>query len=62
MQHLHQSTWDHTILYADRSLEDKQLFNETTFAKIQKFERGGLLNYNIHTLFYGENLLTVALS
>jgi hypothetical protein len=25
MQNLHQSTWDHAILYADRSLEDEQL-------------------------------------
>jgi hypothetical protein len=24
-QHLHQSTWDHKILYADTSLEDEQL-------------------------------------
>jgi hypothetical protein len=25
MQNLHHSTWDHKILYADRSLEDEQL-------------------------------------
>jgi hypothetical protein len=25
MQNLHESTWDHTILYADRSLKDEQL-------------------------------------
>jgi hypothetical protein len=25
MQNLHQSTWDHNILYADRWLEDEQL-------------------------------------
>jgi hypothetical protein len=25
MQNLHQSTWDHTILYANKSLEDEQL-------------------------------------
>jgi hypothetical protein len=25
MQNLHQSTWDHKIVYADRSLENEQL-------------------------------------
>jgi hypothetical protein len=29
MQNLHQTTWDHNILYSDRSLEDEQLLRES---------------------------------
>jgi hypothetical protein len=35
-------------------------FNNTTFARIQKYEHGGRLDAKIHVLFYGDNSLTVA--
>jgi hypothetical protein len=59
MQNLHQSTWDNQILYAD-IFRRWTTFNETTFARIQKYERGGRLKVKINILlsnilFYGEN-------
>jgi hypothetical protein len=36
MQKLHQSPWDHEILYADRSLGDEQLLMRRLLRKIKK--------------------------
>jgi hypothetical protein len=61
MQNLHQSTWDHGILYVDRSSKEGQLL-ETIFVKNKKYERGGQLKFKLHILFCGENSWTVAVS
>jgi hypothetical protein len=55
MQNLHQSTWDHEILYADRFLKDEQTSNKTIFVKDKKYERGGRYKVTIHVLFDGDN-------
>jgi hypothetical protein len=60
MQNLHQSTWDHVILYTDRSSKD-ETFNKTIFVKNKKYEHGGRLNVKIYSLFCGDNSWTVAL-
>jgi hypothetical protein len=59
MQNLHQSTWDHEILYTDRSSKDEQLL--TIFVKNKKYEHGGRLSVKIHSLFCGDNSWTVHL-
>jgi hypothetical protein len=57
---LHQSTWDHNILYADISSDGEQrTFNKTTFTRNQKYEHGERLKVKIKILFYAENSLTV---
>jgi hypothetical protein len=55
MQNLHQSTWDHKILYADRYLEDEQLLIRSLLRESEKYEHSGRLNVKTHILFYGEN-------
>jgi hypothetical protein len=54
MQNLHQSTWDHETLYANRSSKDEQLLM-TIFVKNKKYEHGGRLNVKIHSLLCGDN-------
>jgi hypothetical protein len=61
MQNLHQSTWDHEILYSDRSSKDEQLLITPSLSKTKKYEHGGQLNVKIHSLFCGDNSSTVAL-
>jgi hypothetical protein len=61
MQNLHQSTWDHGIVYTDRSLKDEQLLITPLLSKTKKYEHGGRLNIKIHSLFCGDNSRTVAL-
>jgi hypothetical protein len=63
IQNLNQSTWDHGILYADRSSKDGdgQLLMRP-FCQKQKYERGGRLKVKIHILFYGDNSWTVAVN
>jgi hypothetical protein len=51
---LHQSAWNHEILYAD-NFKGYTTLSKTTFMKSLKNERGGPLNVEIHVLFYGEN-------
>jgi hypothetical protein len=55
MQNLHQSTWDHEILYTDRSSKDEQLLVRPFLSKAKKYEHGGRLNVKIHSLFCGDN-------
>jgi hypothetical protein len=55
MQNLHQSTWDHEILSADRSSEDEQPLMKPFFVKNKKYEHGGQLNVKIHSLLCGDN-------
>jgi hypothetical protein len=55
MQNLHQSTWDHEILYTDRSSKDEQLLIRQFLSKTKKYEHGGCLNVKIHSLFCGDN-------
>jgi hypothetical protein len=50
MQKLPQSSWDHEILYADRSSEDKQLWVKPLLQETKKYERDGRLKYKIHIL------------
>jgi hypothetical protein len=50
LQNLHQSTWDHKILYAERSSQTEQFLNKPTFAGIQKCEYGGRLKVKINVL------------
>jgi hypothetical protein len=60
MKNLHQSTWDHNILYADISSEGEQrTLNKATFARNQKYEHGERLKVKIKILFYAEKSLTV---
>jgi hypothetical protein len=54
MQDLHQSTWDHEILYTDRSSNDEQLLIGPFLSKTKKYEHGGRLNVKIHSFFYVE--------
>jgi hypothetical protein len=61
MQNLNQSTWDHEILYADRSSGDEKLLIRPFFPDTQKYEYGGWLKFKMYTLFYGHNSRTVAL-
>jgi hypothetical protein len=49
MQNLYQSTWDHEILYSDRSLKDETIF------VIKKYECGGQLKFKTHILFCRDN-------
>jgi hypothetical protein len=60
MQNLNQSTWDHGILYADRSSKDGQLLMRPFLWKTKKYERGGRLKAKVHILFYEDNSWTVA--
>jgi hypothetical protein len=55
MQNLHQSTWEHELLYTDRSSKDKQLSIRPFLSKIKKYEHGGRLNVKIRILFCGDN-------
>jgi hypothetical protein len=55
MQNLHQSTWDHEILYTDKSSKDEQLLIRPFLSKTKKYEHGGRLNVKIHILFCGDN-------
>jgi hypothetical protein len=41
MQNLHQSTYDHEILYSDRSSEDEETYNKNRFARNQSTNTGG---------------------
>jgi hypothetical protein len=61
MQNLHQSTWDHEILYTDRSSKDEQLLIRPFLSKTKKYEHGGRLNVKIRSSFCGDNSWTVAL-
>jgi hypothetical protein len=55
MQNLHQLTWDHEILYTDRSSKDEQLLIRPFLSKTKKYEHGGRLNVEIHSLFCEDN-------
>jgi hypothetical protein len=61
MQKLHQSTWYHEILHTDRSSKDEQLLIRPFLSKTKKYEHGGRLNVEIHSLFFGDNSWTVVL-
>jgi hypothetical protein len=61
MQNLHQSTWDHEILYTDTHSKDEKLLIRPFLSKTKKYEYGGRLNVRIHSLFCGDNSWTVAL-
>jgi hypothetical protein len=52
---VHQSSWDHEMLYADSSSKDKQRLTRLFFVKNQKYEIGGRFNVNIHVLFHRGN-------
>jgi hypothetical protein len=60
MQNLRQSTWEHNFL-CWQIFRGWTTFNETTYARIQKYEHGGQLKIKINILFYGDNSWTVAL-
>jgi hypothetical protein len=55
VQNLHQSTWEHEILYTDGSSKDEQLLIRPFLSKTKKYENGGQLNAKIHSLFCGDN-------
>jgi hypothetical protein len=55
MKNLHHSTWDHEILYTDKSSKDEQLLVRPFFVKNKKYEHGGRFNVKIHSLFCGYN-------
>jgi hypothetical protein len=55
MQNLHQSTWEHEILYTDRSSKDEQLLMRPFLSKNKKYEHGDQFNVKIHSLFCGDN-------
>jgi hypothetical protein len=61
IQNLHQTMWDHEILYADRSSRGKQLSMRTPFQKTKSTNMMEQLKVNIHILFYGQNSWTVEL-
>jgi hypothetical protein len=61
MQNLNQSTWEHEILYTDRSSKDEQLLMRQFLSKNKKYEHGGQLNVKIRSVFCGDNSWTVAL-
>jgi hypothetical protein len=58
---VHHSTWDHEILYTDRSSKHEQLLIKPFLSKTKKYEHGGRLNVKIHSWFCGDNSRTVAL-
>jgi hypothetical protein len=56
MQNLHQSVWDHEILYdAGTSSKDEHLLIRQLFVKNQIYECGGWLKVKINALFYGNS-------
>jgi hypothetical protein len=57
MQNFHQPTWDHGILYADRSSEDEHFVRQFLWKNVRR-ER---LNLKINILFNEDNSWTVAL-
>jgi hypothetical protein len=59
-QNVHQSTWDHKILYAN-TFRGWTAFNNNTFARIQRYKHGGRLKVKIHVVFYEGYSWTVAL-
>jgi len=61
MQNLHQSTWDHEILYADRSSKVKQLLTRQFLLKNKNMNMAGGWKLKIYILFYRDNSWTVAL-
>jgi hypothetical protein len=54
MQNLHQSTWGHEILYANKSSKAEQLLKDC-FCENPKYEREGWLKAKIEIWFYGDN-------
>jgi hypothetical protein len=42
MQNLHQSTWDHEILYTDRSSKDEQLLIRQFLSKTKNTNMGAV--------------------
>jgi hypothetical protein len=54
MQNLRQSTWEHDILYTDKSSKNEQLLMRPFLSKNKKYEHGGRLNVEIHSLFCGD--------
>jgi hypothetical protein len=57
IQTLHQSVWNHEMLYDDTSSKAEQLVimyecNKTTFVKNQKYEHGGQLKSKTDILFF----------
>jgi hypothetical protein len=57
MQNLH-----HEILYAHRCSEDEHIFRRPLLRNAKKYKHGERLRVNIHVLFYGDSLRTVALT
>jgi hypothetical protein len=47
-QNLHQSTWNHEIVCADRPSEDEHFLIRPIMRKIKKYEQGGWLKVKIH--------------
>jgi hypothetical protein len=61
MKNLHQSTWDHGILYADRSLKYGQLLTRPCFSKTKNMNV--VADWKLKFIFfYGDNSWTVAVS
>jgi hypothetical protein len=61
MQNLHQSTWDHEILYTDRSLKDEQLLIRPFLSKIKNTNMAAVWMLKINILYCGDNSWTIAL-
>jgi hypothetical protein len=61
MQTLQKSSWDHQTLYSDWPWKAKQFLERQFLQKNYKYERGRLLNFEIHVLFYGDNSWTLAI-
>jgi hypothetical protein len=63
MQNFHQSAWDYEMVYDVRSSVKEQLNKNIFIKKInKKYECERRLKVQIHDLFYGDNLWTVALT
>jgi hypothetical protein len=41
MQNVHQSTWDHKLLHAERSLDDEQLLIKPLFRELKNMNMAG---------------------
>lgn len=50
IQKFDQSVYNPVLLYADMFSNDKQLFNEITFVKCQKYEHGGRMKNSYFVL------------
>jgi hypothetical protein len=56
MQNLHQSPWDHAILYAARPSKDEQVLIKLFFVKKHNYEHGWQMEVKIHSFLCVDKL------